>query len=40
MTPTNHTVTNATVIERFLDVSIAMEAESSSVSRITVTARS
>jgi RNA 3'-terminal phosphate cyclase (ATP) len=40
VTPTAHTVTNARIIERFLDVSIAIEKESSAVSRIDVAAGS
>jgi RNA 3'-terminal phosphate cyclase (ATP) len=40
LTPTAHTVTNARVIERFLDVSIAIESESFAVSRVVVNARS
>jgi RNA 3'-terminal phosphate cyclase (ATP) len=38
VTPTEHTVTNAKVIERFLGVSIAIEPESFAVARITVAA--
>ena len=34
--PTRHTVTNAAVVRRFLDVSITIEAESAEVYRITV----
>jgi RNA 3'-terminal phosphate cyclase (ATP) len=35
LSPTAHTLTNAAVIHRFLDVSIAIDAESDDVSRIT-----
>ena len=37
--PTAHTVTNAAVVQGFLDVSIAIDAESNDVSRITVRSR-
>ena len=37
--PTAHTLTNAGVVQRFLGVSIAIDAESSDVSRITVSSR-
>ena len=40
LTPTPHTLTNASVVERFLDVRIDIEAESPAVSRITVGAAS
>jgi RNA 3'-terminal phosphate cyclase (ATP) len=36
LTPTPHTLTNASVIRRFLDVSIAIETETSEVCRIIV----
>lgn len=39
VTPTEHTVTNARVIERFLEVSIAIRPESFAVSRIDVAAK-
>ena len=37
--PTAHTLTNAGVVQRFLDVSIAIDTESEDVSRITVRSR-
>ena len=40
VTPTSHTVTNASVIARFLDVSIALEPESTDVTRVTICRRS
>jgi RNA 3'-terminal phosphate cyclase (ATP) len=39
LTPTQHTLTNARVIQRFLDVAIEIEAETPEVSRITVGGR-
>jgi RNA 3'-terminal phosphate cyclase (ATP) len=39
VTPTGHTRTNAQVIQRFLDVSIAIEQESFAAARVTVTPR-
>lgn len=37
--PTAHTLTNAGVVQRFLNVSIAIDAESRDVYRITVRSR-
>lgn len=39
VTPTAHTLTNARVIQRFLDVAIAIEQESFAAARVTVTPR-
>jgi RNA 3'-terminal phosphate cyclase len=39
LTPTSHTLTNASVIQRFLDVRIAIEPEEGAVHRIAVSAR-
>lgn len=39
LTPTEHTLTNANIIQRFLDVAIAIEQESFAVARITLGAR-